>query len=56
MKRILILGLLTASLLSAAPKKAAKKHNARVPGVVNAATYPVRHPVKVLKAGARVIW
>jgi hypothetical protein len=61
MKRILILGLLAASLLSAAPhKKATTKHGTRIPGVVNAATYPGRHPVKTVKpfykAGKRVLW
>jgi hypothetical protein len=58
MKRVFILGLLAASMLAAAPakKQQAKKHSARVPGVVNAATYPVRHPLKVLKVGGRILW
>lgn len=60
MKKLFAVLFLAVLTLNAAPKHAAKKHGHRVPGVVNAATYPGRHPVKTVKpfykAGKRVIW
>lgn len=60
MKRLILLSLVAVSLLSAAPAKKhhpAKKNAHRVPGVLNAATYPVRKGAKpVAKAALRMLW
>lgn len=53
MKRF-VLFFLAASVLSAAHHPA-KKKEPRTPGVMNAATYPVRHPVKTLKPVVKVV-
>lgn len=46
--------------LNADPHHGKQKHGTRIPGVVNAATYPGRHPVKAVKpfykAGKRLLW